>query len=49
MIDATLNDLGRTVCIQMMERVFGLKFDGFGGTDADPSKEPTTEPDSTVH
>jgi hypothetical protein len=49
MIAATFTDLGRSVCLQIIEEAFGLKYEGIGGTDADPSKEPTPEPDSTVH
>ncbi len=48
MVEANFNDLGRAVCLQIVEKVFGLKY-GFGGTDDAPSKEPTPEPDSTVH
>ena len=49
MVESSFNDLGRPVCIQIMEKVFGLKYDGLSGPDAGPSKEPTLEPDSTVH
>ncbi len=49
MIAATFLDLGRSVCLQLMEEAFGLKHEGFSGMDADPSKKPTPEPDSAVH
>jgi hypothetical protein len=49
MIAATFLDLGRSVCLQIMEEAFGLKHEGFSGMDADPSKEPTPEPDSIIH
>ena len=47
MVEATFNDLGRPVCIQIMERVFGIKYEG-GGTDADGGKAPTVEPVPTL-
>jgi hypothetical protein len=42
MVEANFNDLGRPVCIQMMEKVFGLKYEG-DGKDLDGGKTPTVE------
>ena len=47
MVASTFNELGRPVCIQIMEKTFGIKYEG-GGTDADGGKTPTVEPVPTL-
>lgn len=42
MVAANFSDLGRPVCIQLMEKVFGLKYES-GGTEPDGGKTPTVE------
>ena len=45
---ASFNDLGRPVCIQIMEKAFGIKYEG-GDTDADGGDTPQVESVSPLH
>ncbi len=48
MVEANFNDLGRTVCVQIMEKVFGLKYEG-DHKDPDGSETPAGESVQSLH
>lgn len=48
MVEAQFNELGRSVCTQIMERVFGLKFNEGSGTGSDADHAATIQPVPTL-